>query len=141
MSDKLLGRDGGLRPIFHARIKRCQWTAIETGGISFGVPDSEYCFEDGISGWVEFKKADGWRVPTLKNNPLQIAWIARRARLGGRVWVAVRRVKGDRDNLYLVNGVWVVKLAEGGILSVPVTRFDGGECGWDWDQIRATLHK
>ncbi len=134
------GRDLGLRPLFHARLKaECQWSAVETGRVTPGVPDSEYCFDRGVQGWVEFKRASGWRVPTLTANALQIGWIARRARYGGRVWVAVRRVSGIADELYLVNGLYVRELAAGGLLAVERVCWDGGPDAWDWVEIRGVL--
>lgn len=133
--------DGGLRALFRKHITvGVQWTSIESSVTGGGIPDSEYCFEGGISGWVEHKKADHWAVPSLKARPLQIAWIARRARLGGRVWIAVRRAQ---DELWLVHGRGVAELAQDGLKRLPdnliAYRGVGGERRWNWDEVRLWL--
>ncbi len=79
--------DGGLRRIFRDKFPEWQWTSIETGAVSPGTPDAEYCAPNGVSGWIEYKKADHWKVTF---QPLQIPWIHKRARLGGKVFIAVR---------------------------------------------------
>src|SRR5512139_2630800 len=105
--------DGGLRRLFHQRLKAgCQWTAIETGAVAGGVPDSEFCFEGGAQGWLEFKVTKHWAV-TFR--PGQVPWISRRARLGGNVFVAVQRAGGE---LWLTHGSHIVDLAEGGLKAV-----------------------
>jgi hypothetical protein len=128
--------DGGLRPLFFKRLRReAQLTAIETGQIVQGVPDCEFVFKGGCQGWIEFKAADGWR-PVLR--PLQVSWIARRARLGGNVWIAVRRA---REELWLVPGGSVEALHRGGLRAVHSSafRWTGGIAGWDWAAIRRAL--
>jgi len=132
-------RDGGLRPLFHSRLKaECQWSSIETGVILEGVPDSEYCFKGGLQGWIEFKATPAWRV---KLQPLQVAWIARRARLGGRVHVAIRRAAIGPDELWLVQGRYVAELANEGLRSnaFSALSWTGGPSRWDWRAIRREL--
>lgn len=87
--------DGGLRIIFRRHIPEADWQSIETGGVSRGVPDANYCL-DGHEGWVEFKRTDGWTVPLGKE---QSAWITRRVRHGGRVLVGVRQRLRGMDRL------------------------------------------
>lgn len=128
--------DGGLRALFHRRLKEgCQWTAIETGLVAAGVPDSEFCFENGRQGWIEFKQARHWRV-TFR--PGQVPWIDRRARLGGNVWVAVQRAGGE---LWLVPGSQAVTLNEGGLQAVfgASSVFFGGPSRWPWATIRGVV--
>lgn len=119
--------DGGLRATFHQNIKDAQWTAIETGVVSLGVPDSEYCFAGGIQGWIEFKRCKG-NVVTIR--PQQVSWIERRARLGGRVFVIVMR----GEELFVYQGRDVRLLKTDGLKgATPLMT------GWDWDQIRQIL--
>lgn len=127
--------DAGLRPLFRTHIKGVQWTSIESGLASPGVPDSEFCFAGGCQGWLEFKRADAWAVVF---RPLQVAWIARRARLGGRVFVAVRRDIQGTDELWLLPGRCVSALALGGLRAVrsEATVWSGK---WDWAAIAEKL--
>ena len=57
-----------------------QWTPVETGATSQGVPDHEYCFPDGDQGWVEFKAAHAWAVIIWAE---QSGWLLRFLLLGG----------------------------------------------------------
>ncbi len=119
--------DGGLRAIFHQHIKDAQWTAIETGVVSLGVPDSEYCFPGGVQGWIEFKRCAG-NVVTIR--PQQVAWIDRRSRLGGRVFVGVM----NKKDLLIYSGRDVRALKTSGLKgATPLLT------GWDWDKIRQLL--
>lgn len=120
--------DGGLRKLFHANIEG-HWQAIETGGVGLGVPDSNFCL-DGVEGWVEFKKTDHWKAVI---RPEQIAWIHRRWRSGGNVWIAIRRA--DKE-LWLVRGDWVRELGREGLKAVEAVKWVDQ---WDWDHIRKIL--
>jgi uncharacterized protein YecT (DUF1311 family) len=101
-------RDGDLRKIFRDHLPAAQWSSIETGATAGGVPDSEFCFEGGHQGWLEFKRVSGWRVVL---QPAQIAWISRRDRMGANVWIAARK-----DNvLYMLHGTHVHALHDDGL--------------------------
>jgi hypothetical protein len=135
--------DGGLRPIFRQRLRQFHWTSIETGGTGQGIADSNYLHEGGIEGWIEFKQTEGWS-PEI--DPHQVAWIFRRARLGGRAMVAVRRrhAGGPRrgapvDELYVVPGRSVRELRARGLLHVPHWRTAGGPAAWDWPGVAGLL--
>lgn len=104
--------DGGLRKLFHANVKRCHWTAIESGLTSRGIPDSHFCMP-GSQGWVEFKRCKHWRVPM---RPEQIGWIERQIRMGGRVFIAVRRAE---DELWLLPGSTARTIKIDGLRAVP----------------------
>jgi hypothetical protein len=119
--------DGGLRPTFHKNLPDAQWTSIENS-ISSGMPDSEYCFPGGASGWIEFKRAYGAKI---KFRPLQPGWIYRRARLGGRVFVAV--LAGEE--LVIYRGLYVRELARGGLRCGVAPAL----ASWDWGLVRALL--
>ena len=127
--------DGGLRKLFHSRL--CgHWQAVETGSTGKGIPDSNYCI-DGVEGWIEFKKCKHWRVGIW---PEQIAWIEKRARNGGRAFVAVRRAE---DELWILAASAARYLKDPGLKGVPadliLAKFDGGPSKWDWKQIEMIL--
>jgi hypothetical protein len=128
------GPDGGLRGVFKDHLKGWQLTPIETGVIVSGVPDAEFCAPGGISGWIEFKYVRQGNAVGLR--PAQVAWIDRRYRLGGRVFIAVQR----RDELYIYDGSGVRELkihgleSTKGLLHQSVGR-------WDWDAISEALLK
>lgn len=125
-------KDGGLRRIFRERFPLWHWTAIETGCVSPGAPDVEFCAPGGVSGWVEFKRVNGFKITF---EPLQPGWIFKRARLGGRVFVAVRR---KVDELHIIPGTEIVALTETGLKGrQPLTA--GGLRSWDWKKVEQTL--
>lgn len=156
--------DGGLRALFRRHITSAQWTTIETGMTAQGVPDAEFCFppvplsqckgsavdyshlsttKPGVQGWIEYKTTSGWAV-TLR--PEQIGWLDRRQRLGGRAFVAVRRVanRGAKvDELWLYKLTTLVTpqaLRTGGLRGVePDYRGADGPQNWDWKKIEAIL--
>jgi hypothetical protein len=135
-----VGRDGDLRKLFRQHIPDAHWVSIETGMVSPGVPDSEYCFRGGISGWIEFKKTEGNSLSHLK--PLQVGWISRRARLGGRVFIGVRLIKTKQaiDDLILFSGRDVQALKAGGLSGVtPLIVSHDGPSRWDWEAIKASI--
>jgi hypothetical protein len=124
--------DGGLRQKFRSKIPEWQWTSVETGAVSPGLPDAEFCAPGGVSGWVEFKQTAGWKVTF---QPLQIPWIHRRARLGGRVFVAIRRKK---DELYIVPGSQILELEEHGVKGLTPVEGSGSR-NWNWEEVKQIL--
>jgi len=128
--------DGGLRSLFHKNLKQAQWSAVETGMVAQGIPDSEFCFPGGRQGWLEYKRANG---NSVRVRPLQVAWIEKRIRLGGRAFVAVVR-GGD---LTLFRGEAIRHLKEGGISAVPdglvLGTWGGGPRRWNWAEIQTLL--
>jgi hypothetical protein len=111
---------------------------VETWSTGQGVPDLEYCC-DGISGWIELKKSDGWVVDFA---PQQIAWIERRVRAGGRVFVLVRRRRDLVDELYVLPGTAARALltrAETLRTIRPIALFRGGPRNWSWPDIGGIL--
>ena len=78
----------------------------------------------------------------------QVAWLMRRARAGGRCWVAVRRQSpgGPRrgqpaDELWLVSGDNAAALKRDGLKGshAHAKVFEGGPAKWDWDAIGKVL--
>jgi hypothetical protein len=136
--------DGGLRALFRARVPG-DWTSIESGTTSGGIPDSNFCIA-GVEGWVEYKQTTGHAV-TLR--PDQVGWIARRCRNGGRVWIAVRQQapagprRAARDALWLISGHHAVLARTGGLRGLGRTpgvyTWQGGPQRWNWAAVAATL--
>ena len=137
--------DGGLRAEFRERIPEFQWTSVETGGTSSGVPDSEFC-HDASQAWLEFKKTD---TTAVELRVMQISWMERRARAGGRVLVGVRRTHsgGPRrgpaiDQLWLLDGRTPGAIKKFGLttkFSYFLGMWDGGPDQWDWRAVRRIL--
>lgn len=141
--------DGGLRPTFHNNLKAgFHWQAIETGGTGLGIPDSNFSHPRCGDRWVEFKATSGW---TIDLSPAQIGWHRRRARYGGKTFVAVRRHhdggprKGHAvDELWLYRGAAAALLKERGIrgsedMPYFIGVWAGGESRWAWQEISAAL--
>lgn len=143
-----MSRDGGLRPLFRQKLPHFDFQSIESHGTGRGTPDSNYCV-DGVDGWIEFKKADGFRT---KVRPEQVGWIERRLRHGGRVFIAVRQERDD--TLWLFGGLAARHLLAGRLDQVPRTAdqasgnrtgtifqayWPGGPRAWDWGQIGRVL--
>lgn len=138
--------DDGLRKLFHDNLRAgWHWQTIETGMTSKGVPDSNYCCR-GFDGWVEMKATKEWAV-TLR--PEQVGWLDRRARNGGRVFVAVRRhcTAGPKrpaaDELWLCSGHYARELKDHGLRGCPPAAvlgvWPGGPGAWGWDEVARLL--
>lgn len=138
-----MSTDGGLRPLFHSRLKSgFHWQAIETGGTGRGIPDSNFCC-GGVERWVEFKVTDAWAVGL---SPEQVAWHTERQARGGVTFVAVRRKhdggvrKGSAvDELWLYSGRDARRVRADGLRVAPIAVFEGGPGVWDWERIRRIL--
>lgn len=144
--------DGGLRSLFREHLIKFDWTSIESGLTSAGIPDSNFC-RDGEEGWIEFKRATGWAV-TLE--PEQVGWICRRVRYGGGVWIGVRQQapagprREARDALWLIPGALAREAKVGGLRAMnehtaamgryPLVQvWQGGPAVWAWDAVGAAL--
>lgn len=130
--------DDGLREVFMKIVRKAggQATPIETGAIVAGVPDMEYCFSDGTSGWVECKATQHNQV-LIK--PLQVSWLTQRSRLGGRCFIAVRRRDKKRDELFLFLGDGAKTLKAGGLEAAEagyvVGYWEGGPSRWSYEEL------
>lgn len=127
-------RDAGLRRIFQQHLPEFHWQAIETWSTGQGVPDANYC-HGGKEGWVEFKRAKGWRVHF---EPEQIAWLERRARVGGRCFVAIRRSTAPQTFWLFPASTarWLNPLREAPAALVLAT---GSPAQWPWKTIKEAL--
>jgi Holliday junction resolvase len=123
--------DGSLRQLFREHLPHVHWQAIETGGTGRGIPDLNGCFA-GIEVWIELKRMVGRRVLM---RPEQVAWIERRARAGGRVFIAVRKGK---EQLFLVGPTGARHLLENRFPAV-LGRWSGGPRAWNWAEITTIL--
>jgi len=147
-------RDGNLRAIFTERLSRlgAHVQAIETGGVGAGVPDLNFCLPlprvptgdhgRGTEGWVECKRGEGVKGDIVKVRPHQIAWAERRARAGGRVFLAVRQHPASvpsLDELWLLGPQHfrATRLTPASSLG----HWPGGPARWDWEEIMAILTK
>lgn len=129
--------DGGLRQLFAANLRRgYHWQSIESGGTNRGIPDANGC-SSGIEFWIEYKKAKGNVVPI---RPEQVGWIERRVRAGGRVFIAVRYQKGNRDALILFWGTQARPLYLSGLRAgQAIGEWEGGPAGWAWAEVSEAL--
>jgi hypothetical protein len=139
--------DDGLRAIFRTHLPEFFWTSIETGGTGQGIPDSHWQHDGGLSGWVEFKRTNGWAVEL---DQFQQSWIERSVRLGCCVWIGVRRRNqgGPRrgppaDELHMLPGNLAREARANGLRS-PVVRahatvHQGGPARWDWPDVARCL--
>ncbi len=138
--------DGGLRSLFRKNLLAVDWLSVETAATEGGVPDSNGCL-GGAEFWVEHKSTDGWTPAVC---PAQVGWALRRARHGGRVFFAVRRVHpGGRhrgpavDELWLVAGAAARELKSRGLRGLPrgavLGHWHDGPSRWDWGAILRVL--
>lgn len=127
--------DGGLGKIFREHLPKIHWVRIETM-TGRGVPDLNYCGA-GKEGWVETKLAKGWMVGL---RPEQVAWLMRRHRAGGKVFIAVRRKNKTADQLFIVRGEHAATLLEEGLQGTPCSLLgEGYPVIWDWPAIKEIL--
>lgn len=130
--------DGELHKFFKDHLVGVHWQRIETGSTGRGIPDLNGCLA-GCELWIENKKADHWAVEIM---PEQVGWIERRARAGGRVFIAVRRARTE---------LWLLPPSAARVLATPrkglrdlsqeqvLGRWAGGPKAWDWRAVRGHL--
>lgn len=126
-----MSSDGDLSRLIQRNLPQADWLRIESGGTGRGIPDLNGCCS-GIEAWIECKATEHWAVEVW---PEQVAWAERRARFGGRVFLAVRQ---KRTNLWLLNHEGARALREklhrldqlpAGIV---LYRGEGGPGRWSW---------
>jgi hypothetical protein len=91
--------DAGLPHLIQTNLPLVDWARVETWAVGPGMPDLNGCYL-GQDVWVECKATYGWMVSRVRIP--QVAWLERRARAGGRCWVAVRQRGSRRDSLWLL---------------------------------------
>ena len=119
---------------------------MELGLLVSGVPDHNGCV-DGVDFWIEYKATEDYSVGL---EPLQVGWLLRRMRAGGRCFVVTRRRHegGPRkglpvDDLWVHEG-WDAKTlkAEGLLSCPPILHLEAQQDGpshWDWDRVEERL--
>lgn len=129
--------DGGLAALLRNYLREAQWSRVETGALSPGLPDIEGCWR-GVSAWVELKRteAGGRRV---KVRPLQVAWHLRRSREGGRSFILVRRQHLGHDDLLLYAGHQAAELKTQGCTLMPLRAWEGGPGRWAWVEVAGAM--
>ena len=128
-------KDGGLRDVLRLHLPHFDFQPIEMFLLAAGVPDLNFCC--GKEGWIELKMT---RANAVTVRPAQVGWIERRLRHGGRVFVAVRRLRKNADELWLYHGRDARHIGAGGLTaSTPLGRWDGGPVRWDWLGIESLL--
>jgi hypothetical protein len=134
--------DGGLNRLLRERFRSWHWVRVESWSTGSGIPDVEYCAPGGVAGWLELKATTTLRVVFRLGQP---AWLDRRARLGGRASILVRRVPTARklqgiDELWLVDAEHALALWRSNLSQVPAT-FVGspGPKHWDWTAVERFL--
>lgn len=130
--------DGGLRKLFKNNLPMMHWQPVETGMISSGVPDANFCYL-GVEGWVELKQIKKGRIEW---RPEQIGWTRERTKQGGLVKLAVRAEHpDDTDFLVMYDAKDICRDFDP--LFAMNTDFQGMWVGhvrsWNWDQILQTL--
>jgi hypothetical protein len=134
--------DGGLSQHFQKNLPLWDWQRVENSAVGRGVPDLNGCF-NGTEVWIENKTTEAWKVDL---RPEQSAWAARRARAGGRVFIAVRRLckAGPRrpgaDELYLFGAHQGQDLITQSLKTViPLGLWVGRPASWGWPAIQNLL--
>jgi hypothetical protein len=138
-----MSMDGGLNKIFQAHFNLWHWQRIESGATGSGTPDLNYCAH-GFEAWLELKGTDSWRIEI---RPPQHAWIQRRIRAGGNVFIAARRqtMAGPRkgkavDELYIFCGCKSEALMQSRLcLVLPLGMWADGPAGWTWPEVHNAL--
>lgn len=136
-------KDGNLRNLLQKHLPNFHWVTIESGFVSRGVPDLNGC-TNGHDFWVECKKTKSWTVVV---RPEQIAWIEKRIRYGGKVFIAVRRQnitkQNSADELWLLDGTAARPLRSAGLNVLPahiiLGRWPGGPAAWPWPAIAGLI--
>jgi hypothetical protein len=135
-------KDGGLGGVLKKYLPFVDFQSVETWSTGQGVPDLNFCF-DRYEGWLELKMTSTNKV---KIRAEQIAWIERRCRAGGRVFLVVRYKhkasarKQIRDELYLFRGKDIRAVFLGGIEGAqPLYISNGGPARWDWEAFSSAL--
>jgi hypothetical protein len=151
--------DGGLRVLFRENLRaNFQWTTVETGAVTLGVPDSEFCYRNpalpvsvqyaGVQGWIEYKWTETNAVGLRSE---QIGWHEHRGRVGGRIYIGVRKRhnggprKGPAvDELWLLDGRNASAVKTFGLnpkMSYFLGKWSGGPEQWDWQEVKAILSR
>ena len=95
-----MSKEKNLWALLRDNIKEVHWQRIETGMTGSGVPDVNGCAK-GKEFWIELKEVHSGNSLTLR--PMQVAWLSKRAKNGGQVFVLAR--KNNQMKLYHIDGI------------------------------------
>jgi hypothetical protein len=115
------------------------WQSIESSATGQGIPDLNGCCQ-GQDVWLELKYTEHLKTKNIGLKPPQIAWIYKRAKAGGNVWIALymQTKKRDVGFIYLWQGKKVQKVAEHGTEFQPnlLLRVENKD---DWIDFYSTI--
>lgn len=135
--------------IFRKRIKDfsspcgfgCHWQSVESSATGQGIPDLNGCHA-GVDVWLEIKYTEHLKTKNIGLKPQQIAWIYKRAKAGGNIWIALymQTAKRSVGFLYLWQGKEVQKVAEHGTELPPymIFRIENKD---DWKAFYETIFR
>ena len=126
--------ESDFRRTFRKSLPQVHWATVESRTTESGIPDINGCLL-GVEFWVECKTTKAFAVVM---RPMQISWILRRVRHGGKVIIAVRKKNTKVDELYLIDGKHVKQLNEKGLHGFPCIG-TGGPSQWPWPDIAKAI--
>jgi hypothetical protein len=134
--------DGRLSKLFQQHFNLWHWQRLETEATGSGIPDLNCCAH-GFEFWLELKATSTWRIEI---RPPQHAWINRRIRAGGNVYVAVRRqvvlkrTATKADELYIFCGCKTEALMTQRLcLVLPIGMWAEGPAAWPWAEVHRAI--
>jgi Holliday junction resolvase len=126
--------ESDFRRTFRKSLPQVHWATVESRTTESGIPDINGCLNS-AEFWVECKTTKAFAVVM---RPMQIAWILRRVRHGGKVIIAVRKKNTKVDELYLIDGSKVKELNEKGLHGFSPIGI-GGPSQWPWADVAKVL--
>jgi len=87
------------------------WQSLESSVMGQGIPDLNGCC-DGQEVWLELKYTKLLKPSNISLEPMQVAWIYKRAKAGGNIWIALcQETKNFKPKfIYLWKGKDVQKI-------------------------------
>lgn len=110
------------------------WQRIESGLTAQGIPDTNGC-SAGVESWIELKVVN--RGNKVKLQSFQVAWLVKRARAGGRSYVAVRVQKPGEDYIAIWPGLAAREVKDQGLAALSLAVHVSSPP--DYDSIRSVL--
>lgn len=126
--------ESDFRRLFRKYLPQVHWATVESRTTESGIPDINGALQ-GAEFWIECKVVKAFAVNL---RPMQMAWILRRVRHGGNVFIAVRKKNSIVDELYLIDGKYVKELNEKGLHEFKCIG-GGGPGQWPWAVVASML--
>jgi len=124
-------RDGNLSDLLKRHLPSWHWVRIESAGTATGIPDLNGC-KAGVEVWIECKRLIGKKVDL---SAFQATWLERRARVGGRTFVAAR----NDAAFYLFAGARASEVRMFGIAAPALVSFAGKMTDERWGEVERCL--